>query len=177
MPWAVTLAAALQLLTAVTFAAIGYLAYKHGDEAQAAAEAEVVKQGHPLDLLERGRVNFRERGLEAVLPFLIAVALALLAVLNMAGSGLGRLSTWVVHSVLLVAGGFITAAQVFVVPFIESSFRKSGDAQLAGVDVRAWMDAATQAFPSWFRIMVVVRFALVTVGSIVVIVLLALPRT
>ena len=49
--------------------------------------------------------------------------------------------------------------------------------QLARVDVRALMGAATQAFPSWFRIMVVVRLALVTGGSIVVIVLLAIPRT
>ena len=37
------------------------------------------------------------------------------------------------------------------------------------------MEAATRAFPSWFRVVVVLRFVLVTLGSFVVAILLALP--
>jgi hypothetical protein len=59
--------------------------------------------------------------------------------------------------------------------FLESAFKKSGDATLAGINVKAFVDAATDAFPAWFLYAVRVRFALVTLGSLLVIILLAGP--
>jgi hypothetical protein len=41
--------------------------------------------------------------------------------------------------------------------------------------VRAFVEAATGAFPRWFVFVVRARFVLVTLGSALVIVLLALP--
>jgi hypothetical protein len=46
---------------------------------------------------------------------------------------------------------------------------------LAAIDVKAFVDAATDAFPGWFLTAVRARFALVTVGSLLIIILLALP--
>jgi hypothetical protein len=68
MPWSVALASVLQLATAATFVIMAFVAYFFGSQAQAAAEAEVIRQGLPVELLARGRVNFRERGVELALP-------------------------------------------------------------------------------------------------------------
>jgi hypothetical protein len=175
--WPVVLASVLQLLTAATFVALGSIAYVRGSEAQVAAEAEVLRQGHSSDLLARGSVNFKETSTELALPVIIAAVLAALAMLNLAGSQSGRVATWVLQSIIVLAGGFVTAQQVFAVRFVRSAFEKSGDEALASLDVAGLMKAATSVFPAWFRTVVVVRFALVTVGSLVVIVLLALPSS
>jgi hypothetical protein len=103
------------------------------------------------------------------------VSRVVLATLNLIGSGIGRPATWVFQSMLLIAGGFITAGQVFALHFVRSAFEKSGDEALARVDVKALMDAATRAFPHSFRMLVAIRFSLVTVGSLIVMVLLLLP--
>jgi hypothetical protein len=117
-------------------------------------------------------MNFRERSIDLSLPFGIGLLLAVLAALNLAGSEIGRTGTLVFQPILLVAGGAVTAGQVFAVRFVRSSFRKSGDEALVRVDVEALISAATRAFPSWFRTLVGARFGLVTIGSLLVIILL-----
>ena len=175
MAWPVVLASVLQFTTALTFVAMGWIAHVRGSSAQAAAETEAMRQGFSKDLLVRGKVNFKESRAELSLPLLIAVVLTALALLNVAGSNAGRVATWAFHSILLLAGGLVTGQQVFAVRFVGSAFSKSGDADLARVDVDALIDAATGAFPHWFRSVVAIRFVLVTVGSLVVILALALP--
>lgn len=125
---------------------MGSIAYVRGTHAQAAAEAEVVRQGFPDDLLARGNVNFKENGAELALPLLIAVVLSALAVFNLAGSQTVRVGTWVFQSILVLAGGFVTGQQLFAVRFVRSAFAKSGDDELARVDVDALMGAATARF-------------------------------
>lgn len=44
------------------------------------------------------------------------------------------------------------------------------------IDVRAVMDAAMAAFPAWFPVNVYARFFLATLGSLLVLILLAVPR-
>jgi hypothetical protein len=83
--------------------------------------------------------------------------------------------SWIFQAILLVAGGLITFRQVFVVRFLESAFKNSGDATLAGINVKAFVDAAADAFPAWFLYAVRARFALATLGSVLVIILLAVP--
>jgi hypothetical protein len=64
---------------------------------------------------------------------------------------------------------------VFAARFLESAFKNSGDATLAAIDVQAFVDAATGAYPAWFPYVVNARFALTTLGSLLVIILLAVP--
>lgn len=71
--------------------------------------------------------------------------------------------------------GAVTAGQVFAVPSIMSAFQRTGDRTLQAIDVQQLVDAALDAFPHGFRTLVITRFLLTTLGSIAIIVLLALP--
>lgn len=177
MPWTVALAAALQAATAVTFVAMTFLALRHGDDAQKAAEAEVAAQGLPSDLLVRGRVNFRETAMEGLLPLAIAGVLAVLAALNLAGIDVGRVLSWVLQPIVLLLGGVVTAGQVFAMRQLQTAFASSGDEDLARLDVAKVIAAAVGEFPGWFRPMVVGRFLLVTAGSVVIVLLLAVSAS
>ena len=66
----------------------------------------------------------------------------------------------------------MTGLQVFATGYIRRSFGKADDT-LRDIDVGSFMDAAEKAFPSGFRSLVIARFLLATVGSIMVITLMA----
>lgn len=170
------LIAALQYATAVTFLVIGLAAYRYGAAGQRAVEAEVTRQGFPVEILTRHGVRIEESFAELMLPLGIAAILASLATLNLAAPDVGRTATWIIQPILLVAGGYITASQVFAVRLVEAAFRKSQDPDTRAVDVRRVMEAATAAFPVWLRPMIVTRFILVTLGSVFVLLLLGVSR-
>jgi hypothetical protein len=174
-PGSVTLAAVLQLLLATTFLIMPTLAYLYGARAQAAAEAEAVRQGFPAGVLARNNVNFGEGAVGLLLAVAIALGLVVLAVLNLAGNPAGRIGSWIVQPLLLIAGGLILSRQVFTARFLATAFRNSTDATLAGINVQAFVDAATGAYPAWFPYVVNARFVLATLGSLLIIILLAVP--
>jgi len=70
--------------------------------------------------------------------------------------------------------GFITTGQVFPVRFTESAFKKSGDTAGQKIDVKAFINAANSVFPAWLRYVMLIRFALVTAGSMLMVILLAM---
>lgn len=53
--------------------------------------------------------------------------------------------------------------------------KNSSDATLADINVKAFVDAATGAYPAWFPYVVTARFVLATLGSLLIIILLAVP--
>jgi hypothetical protein len=165
--------AALQYATAATFLIIGWAAYRHGAAAQRAAEAEVGRQGVPVEILSRHYVRFEESAVELLLPLAIALVLGVIATLNLVAPDPGRTATWIFQPLLLVAGGFVTANQVFAKRLIEAQFRKSSDPDARRVDAGAVIAAAAATFPSWLQPLVVTRFVLVTVGSALILLLLA----
>jgi len=170
----VRFAATLQLLLAVTFLIAPAVAHLYGAEAQAGAEAEIERQGFPARVLAENRVTFTSGAVVGrALPVAIALVLAALAVLNLRGSRIGRIATFVFQPLVLLAGGTVLAGQVFAVQFVESTFAKSGDVTLERIDVRSVMSAAMEAFPAWLPINVWTRFVLATLGSLLVLVLLA----
>ncbi|WP_163506880.1 hypothetical protein [Fodinicola acaciae] len=173
MPVPVTIAAALQLLLAASFVVIALIAHRYGDAAQHAAEAEAVRQGHPAGVLAAHRVRFAETTTEMLLPLAIGVVIGVLAAVNLAGVQAGRIATWVLAPVLVVAGGLVTATQVFAARFTAAVFRKSTTA--SGIDAYAIVDAASRTYPAILRPLVLVRFALTTLGTLAVVILLALP--
>lgn len=177
MPISVVFASTLQFLLAATFSVIPVVAYRYGGGAQRAAEAEVARQGFPAGVLAEHRVRFEESGRETLLPFAIAGCLMTLASLNLAGVEAGRILSWVLEPIVLIAGGLVTVGQVYAARSTELVFRKSSDTTLRDIDARAIIGAATGAFPSWLHSLQIVRFALTTLGSLLVIIFLATPAT
>ncbi|WP_225997965.1 hypothetical protein [Myceligenerans pegani] len=66
----------------------------------------------------------------------------------------------------------IMPGEVFPTRYVETAFRKKG---IRDIDVRSFVDAAEAAYPSWIRSVIITRFVLATLGSILVITLLAVP--
>jgi hypothetical protein len=172
-PGSITLAAVLQLLLAATFLIMPTVAFLYGARAQAAAEAEVARQGFPAEILARNHVHFGEGAAGLVLAVAIALALVALAALNLAGNPAGRIGSWILQPLLLIAGVLILSRQVFTARFLASAFRSSGDATLARINVKAFVDAAADAYPAWAPYVAGARFGLATLGSLLIIVLLA----
>jgi hypothetical protein len=93
--------------------------------------------------------------------------------LNLYGSRAGRVLSWVFQPMLFAAGALIVPGRVFVAPLLEAAV--AGDAVLGRADVPALVDAAMRAMPGWLIPANVAKLALTTVGSALVVVLLALP--
>ncbi|GGT02487.1 hypothetical protein GCM10010156_70590 [Planobispora rosea] len=175
MPLPVAIAATLQLLLAVTFLVIPVTVWFTGTAAQRAAEAEVARQGHSPDVLARHGIRFAERAWEFMLALTIAAILIVLAALNLTGSPSGRLLSWIAEPLILLGAGLITAGQVFATRYTQAAFKRSGDAATRAIDARLVIAAASSGFPAWLRPLVLARFALTVLGSLLVIILLAVP--
>lgn len=175
MPWSVGIAAALQVATGLTFAVMGVVALRHGDAAQRAAERAVSAQGFTSDVLQQVGFNFRESAAAATLPLGIAAVLAALGGLNAAGSVPARTATFVLQPLLFVVGSLVTSAQVFASRQLHTALSRlphGGD-----VDSSRVVESAVAEFPPWFSPLVIARFLLVSIGSIAVILLLAIPSS
>ena len=173
---AVVFAAGIQLLTTLPFVLSIIVVWTFGADAQAAAEAELTRQGLPASVLAEHGVSFGSNTAETPLPAAIVVALVVLALLNLTGRRAGRVLSWVFHPLLAVAGALIVPAQLFTATFLAASFRDSGDPVLRQVDVPQLVGAARAAMPSWLPVVDGAKLVLTTAGSVVVIVLLALRR-
>jgi hypothetical protein len=172
MPFAVLVVVLLQCVLAVTFVVLPVVGARHGPAAQRAAETDVARQGFRVTVLAERGVNFGASRGSVVVAVAIGVCFATLAVLNLVGSDLGRVLTWALQSLLFVAGLVIMPGEVFTARYVGAAFRKAG---LQDIDVRAFVGAASAAYPSWLRLVVLTRFLLTTVGSVLVVVLLVLP--
>ncbi|TMR21338.1 hypothetical protein ETD86_15680 [Nonomuraea turkmeniaca] len=175
IPIAVLSASLLQLLLAGTFFVIPVVGRRLGPAAQRAAEAEVARQGIPGAVLARHRIDFGASQASVVLAMSIGVCLVALALLNLSGSGTGRILSWIFQAVVFVLGCVIMPGEVFTTRYLQAAARKSDDPSLRGLDVEAFVEAAVKAYPSWFRGVIAARLVLATAGSLLVIGLLAMP--
>ncbi|GII92660.1 hypothetical protein [Sinosporangium siamense] len=177
MPPTVAVAATLQLLLAATFFVIPITVWFTGAAAQHAAEAEVARQGHPPEILARHGVAFRENTWQLLLALFIGLVMTVPAALNLAGDGTGRVMSWIIQPIVFVVVGLVTSGQVFATRATRAAFRKSDDPAARTLDTDAMLTAAMTAFPSWLRPLILLRFSLATLGSLIVIVLLTLPAS
>jgi hypothetical protein len=162
------IASSIQVLLAFTFliAALGSRSY--GDKAQKAAEANVAKQGfEPSILLVRG-FKIGEAKVNMILALTLALMFGFLGVLNLFAIPLGRTLSLIVHSIFFFIGGYTTAQQVFTAWFTERAFMASGDKQLQAINVKELITAAESQFPKWLRFVIIARFILITLGSMLV---------
>ncbi|MEV0829915.1 hypothetical protein [Nonomuraea rubra] len=175
IPVTVLFASILQLLLAGTFFVIPVVGRRRGPAAQRAAESEVAGQGLPGAVLARHRIDFGASRASVVLAMSIGVCLAALALLNLSGSGTGRILSWIFQAVVLVLGCVIMPGEVFTTRYIKAAVRKSDDPDLRRLDVGAFVEAAVKVYPSWFRGVIAARLVLATAGSLLVIIMLAMP--
>ncbi|MEU8525509.1 hypothetical protein AB0C77_07905 [Streptomyces sp. NPDC048629] len=175
MPLTIALAATLQLALAALFLVIPVTVWFTGAAAQRAAEAEVAAQGHPPEVLARHGIRFEEERWEFGFALSIGALLTALASLTLAAHGGARLASWIAEPLIFLVVGFITAGQVFAVKYTEAAFKRSEDPAARTVDAKAVIAAANSGFPRWLRALVLVRFPLATLGSLLVVALLATP--
>src|SRR5215469_1765823 len=136
-PQTVTLAAALQLLFAAVFVIAPIVLIFYGAEGQAAAEAEVVREGFPADVLTRHNIRFTEGPGLLMIPFAMTLLSTVLGLLNLAGKRVGWMVSLVYEPLLLIVGGFIIGSQVFAAQLLDHAFKNSGDVTLVRLNAKA----------------------------------------
>ncbi|WP_280235918.1 hypothetical protein [Nocardia cyriacigeorgica] len=175
MPIPVAVAGLLQLLLAGMFVVM-LVAYRTaGPRAQRAVDAEAVRQGVDPEVLGEHWVRLEEGRWGFAVGYAIAAVLTVLAALNLSGSEIGRVSTWVVQPLVFLGVGYVTTIQVFAIPMTASAFARLDDPRVRGLDIRVALRAAADALPSWYRPATVLRWLLATAGSLIVIGVLTLP--
>ncbi|WP_030156164.1 hypothetical protein [Glycomyces sp. NRRL B-16210] len=173
-PGAVTVAVWLQILLAVFVIAQAVTGLLYGADAQAAAEAELDAQGYSLSDLPEG-TTFEFGGIALIGPVVAALLLIVLALLNGAGKRPARVITWIVQPLVLLCGGFLAFSQLLAADLLQAGIEATGGPE--DLDAAALFDAVFGAYPAWAGIVDYGLFALATVGSLLVIVLLAVPAS
>lgn len=173
-PWTVTTAVWLQILLGVFLVAGSAVTLMYSADAQHAADAELEDQGFTGTDLPEG-TSFEGNQISVGVPVLIALFLIVLALFNAAGKRPARLTTWIVQPLVLICGGATVVAGFMMAYFIEIGIESESGPQ--DLDVQAYVDAGMAAYPAWTAIVTYGSALLVTLGSIAVIILLALPAS
>lgn len=174
-PRTVTVAAVLQFLVAALFLVAPVVGLVFGADVQAAAEAEVERQGLPATVLADNGIMLGEDAAATFFPIAVALSVAVLGWLNLAGKRAGRVLSLIFQPLVIVLDVAIYVSQLYVVEAVESVFEQSGDAALQSIDAQALIDAAYSAYPAWVSSLADVRIFLTPLASLIVIVLLLVP--
>jgi hypothetical protein len=174
-PANVTIAAVLHFAIALAFASIPIVGLVYGGDVQAAAEAEVARQGQDPKLLAAQGLAFDEHGVAIWAPFAIAAAVALLGVSVLAGKWIARPLSFIALPLVLAGNALIMASNATAAAKVQALFDASGDAAVRSLDAAGIMDAAFAAYPAWLPALEGLRFAVVVAGVVLGVILLALP--
>ncbi|MBA2888693.1 hypothetical protein [Nonomuraea soli] len=167
-PGSVTLAAVLQVLFALAFLIVPVAGLFFGADVQAAAEAELARQGLDPGLLATHNLHFDEGGYALVIPAVTAAVAAVLAWLNLAGRRAGHVLTLVVQPIFLLLDFFILTSQLARAEYLQGILG-------SGADAAAILAASESVYPGWLLALSQGRVAFTMAASAVVIVLLLLP--
>jgi hypothetical protein len=177
-PGTVTFAVTLQVLLALGMIVSAITNYVYGPDADAAAQAELARQGLDVsDLPEGTDFSGGGGGTGMVVPIVIAVLILVLAILNFGGNRVGRILTWIFQPLVLICGGIVAALQVALEPFLQWTFDNSGDERVEALDAGRIVDAILSAYPGWSQVVDYAVLVLATVGSLLIIILLAVPAS
>lgn len=171
-PRPVILATILQMLVALAFLSVPILGLVYGSASQAAAEAELTRQGVSPAVLTEFGIAFDESGIATLVPAAVALILVTLALRNLVGSRTSRVLTWFFLPLVLVGNYLIMASNAAAVQTLQSVFKDHPTAR--NINVQALLDASGGAYPTWVPFLQDARFVVVTAGSLLIIVLLAL---
>ncbi|GLZ81339.1 hypothetical protein Afil01_61460 [Actinorhabdospora filicis] len=166
-PRALTVAAFAQFAIALAFLSIPLLGLVFGGDVQAAARAEVARQGQDPAVLAEHGLAFGETGKALIVPVAVAALLTLTGSLTLAAKRAGRVLAWIVLPLVALGNIAIMASNAAVVETLGKVFADSGDARLAALDARGLVDAAFAAYPAWLPALEVAR-AVVIFGGVLV---------
>ncbi|KAA8888480.1 hypothetical protein F3087_15840 [Nocardia colli] len=173
-PTTVTLAAVAQFLVAGAFLSTPAIRARFGAESQAAAVADIERQGHDGQVLVDTGIRFDASGFESAIPGSVAAALAALAVLNLSGSRVGRIASLVFAPIVIAGNYAIMASNKGAAQAVAKVFEKTGKDSVRDIDIQSFLDAAESVYPSWLPSLAKGRSATITVGSALVVLLLSL---
>ncbi|MFI6577128.1 hypothetical protein ACIBFB_15120 [Nocardiopsis sp. NPDC050513] len=173
-PRVVTAAAVLHWAIALAFLSIPLIGLVYGADVQAAAEAETARQGQDPGVLAEHGLAFDETGAALWAPVSIAALVAAVGATVLAGKRFGRVLSWIFLPLVLIGNGLIMASNAAAADTVQTLFDESGDPALQSLDAGALLDAAYSAYPGWLPAVESARFAIVTLGCLVAVVLLAL---
>jgi hypothetical protein len=173
-PATVTVAAVLHFAVALAFASIPVVGLVYGADVQAAAEAETARQGRDPGVLAAAGLAFDERGVAIWAPFAIAALLALLGGLLLAGKRFARILSFFTLPLVLTGNALIMASNATAADTVQAAFDASDDAAVRSLDAAALLEAAYAAYPDWLPVLEGARFAVVLIGCVLGVVLLAL---
>ncbi|MFC8828645.1 hypothetical protein ACFT9I_25235 [Streptomyces sp. NPDC057137] len=167
--------AVVQFLVALAFVTIPMVRSRYGAQAQAAAEAELTRQGVRTTVLADNGIRFDAGGHETIAPVTLALMAAVPACLTLTGGDLGETLSWYLMPLVLLADVGILYSQLTAEKSVTAAFAKKGDPELTRIDVRSLLDTAERAFPSWvFPHLQNARHGVVMGGAVLTLVLLAL---
>jgi hypothetical protein len=159
------LAAVMQLLVAAAFVSIPLVRHRYGPAAKAAAVAELRRQNVRPEVLEENKLRFDAGGHETAVPATVAAIMIVTAALNLVGTGIAPLLTWIFSSLVLLLNAGIVYSNLTAVKSVQAAFRRKGDPELARVQVTPFLKAAENAFPGWVRAQTYIRNTVVFAGS------------
>jgi hypothetical protein len=174
-PRSVTVIAVTQWLIALAFLTVPLLGLIYGTDVQAAAEAEVVRQGQPAAVLIDNGLDFAEVGVALLVPLLVVFTLGALGLGIRAGKRPAQILSWIAIPLVLLGNIAIMASNASAAQTLQTVFVQSTDERLHRLDARAVLDAATAAYPDWLPYLTHTRNAVVLLGALLAIALLTLP--
>ncbi|MEV4891308.1 hypothetical protein AB0K48_18175 [Nonomuraea sp. NPDC055795] len=163
-------AGVLQLLYALAFLIAPVAGLVYGADVQAAAEAELIRQGLSPSVLAENNVHFDEGGYALLVPVGTAVVVAVLGALNLAGRRAGWILTLIAQPLFLVMDVLVILSQLSKVEYLQNILG-------TGADARAVVNATSDAYPDWVFVLTEGRMFFTPVAAVAVIVLLLLPST
>ncbi|WP_112133384.1 hypothetical protein [Glycomyces dulcitolivorans] len=173
-PGSVTFAVWLQILLALFLLAGTAVSFLYGPDAADAADAALEAQGYAVTDLPEG-TSFETGTGSLAFNVVIALGLIVLALLNGAGKRPARVITWIVQPIILVCTLAGLAFTLFLSQTLTYLFESSGDETLEDLDIEAVVQATVDAYPAWTDIVSYGSLALGLLGSLLVIILLAVP--
>lgn len=159
-----TIAAVLQILFALAYLLSPIAGLVFGADVQAAAEAELARQGQSPGLLAGQGLHFDEGGYALVVPVSTAAIAAILAWLNLRGTRWGRRLTLIAQPLFLLLDVLIFTSQLSRTQYLQ-------DILGPGVDAQAVIDASERAYPTWLLALSQGRIFFTLLASVAVIVL------
>ncbi|HEX6682870.1 MAG TPA: hypothetical protein VF062_08755 [Candidatus Limnocylindrales bacterium] len=173
-PTAIKIVAAAHLLIGLAFLTVPLLGLLYGQEVQAAADAEVVRQGLPVSVLADNNLSFRESGIAIAIPVVIALALAALGLWMLTARRAARIVSLIVMPLIILANAAIVVSNASAVTALQTMFDQSNDANLSRLNAQSLFDATLAAYPDWLPLLTNARNTVVFGCSLLIIVLLTM---